>query len=136
MKSNAVVPARDDVALEQELRDVERVDDVLRADEQRELDRPTGRDVHPAALLGQRLELGVDDLVGLVEVFEGPLELAGDGADLRLRSGELTSTELSVCHETTNMKMTMIVGTTVQTNSATLLPCVWGGSASSVGLRR
>ena len=30
----------------------------------------------------------------------------------------------------------MIVGTTVQTISAIALPCVWGGSSSSPGLRR
>ena len=30
----------------------------------------------------------------------------------------------------------MIVGTIVQTNSAMLLPWVWGGSVSSPGLRR
>ena len=47
-----VGPPRDDVALEQELRDVEGVDDVV-ADE-RQLDRPTGRDHHPAALADQR----------------------------------------------------------------------------------
>ena len=51
-------------------------------------------------------------------------------------SGELASTALSVCHDTMNMKMTMIVGTTVQTNSAMLLPWVWGGRLTSVGLRR
>src|SRR3954453_5453812 len=62
-------PPRHDVSLEQELWDVERVDDVLRAYEQLELDRPAGGNVHPAAVRGQRLELRVDSLVtGLVEV--------------------------------------------------------------------
>ena len=46
------------------------------------------------------------------------------------------STSLSVCHESTNMNATMIVGTTVQTISAIALPCVWGGSSTSWGRRR
>src|SRR3954451_11984617 len=56
-------PPWHDVSLEQELRDVERVDDVLRAHEELELDRPTGRNVHPAAVRSEWLELGVDSLV-------------------------------------------------------------------------
>ena len=71
-----------------------------------------------------------------VEVLELPLELAGDGPDLGLGVGEFVSTALSVCHDTMNMKMTISVGTTVQTNSAMLLPWVWGGRLSSPGLRR
>ena len=49
---------------------------------------------------------------------------------------ETVSTVLSVCHEMTNMNATMSVGTTVQTISAIALPWVWGGSVSSLGLRR
>ena len=47
-----VRPTRHDVALEQELRDVEGVDDVLAGEGQ--LDGPAGRDDHPAAALDQR----------------------------------------------------------------------------------
>ncbi len=53
-----------------------------------------------------------------------------------LASAALVSTVFRVCHETMNMRMTMSVGTTVQTISATLLPWVCGGRVSSPGLRR
>ena len=91
-----VDPTRDHVALEQELRDVERVDDVVAGEVQ--LDGPTGRD-DQAAIRAGRDELGeerirrrrdipvrvLDRRVGVRHVVELPLELSGDRPDLEVR---------------------------------------------------
>jgi hypothetical protein len=55
---------------------------------------------------------------------------------LRFGWDDVASTVFRVCHDTTNRKITMIVGTSVQVTSARLLPWVWGGSSSSPGFRR
>ena len=80
-----VDPARHDVTFEQELGDVEGVDDVRAL--QAQLDRSAGRK-HEAAILAGREELRVDRvLAALIEILEGPLELAGHGLDPGLRIG-------------------------------------------------
>ena len=80
-----VHPARHHVALEQELRHVEGVDDVLAG--QRQLDVAPGRDVHAATVAGRQVLGVLDGLAVVGEVVELPLELAGDRADLGLRAG-------------------------------------------------
>ncbi len=95
-----VDPARDHVALEQELRDVEGVDDVVAG--QVELDGAPGRDDETAVSAGRdelaeqrircRRDIPVrvlDRGVGVRHVVELPLELPGDRPDLEIRLGGL-----------------------------------------------
>ena len=138
VRSNSLMMARHDVALEQELRDVEGVDDV--GARQGEVDRLAGRQGQAAVGRERRRtprRPGRRSPWRRGEVVERPLELAGDGPDeeVGLRS-TWPRRVFSVCHEMTNRKRTMTVGTTVQMISARLLPWVWGGSSSSPGLRR
>ena len=99
--------------------------------------RPAGTTI-PPPWLDQRQELGVQD--GLCRPSSRYSNChwnwPATARILVCASAELRSTSLRVCHEMTNMKMTISVGTTVQTSSAMLLPWVWGGSVSSPGLRR
>ncbi len=75
--------AGDDVPLEEELRDVERVDDV--AAFEHDANVLFDREGHAAAL-ALRHELGVDDLLAaFVVIVELPLELGGEGPHLELR---------------------------------------------------
>ena len=96
--------------------------------------RPAGTYIPPPACRGRQALRVEDGPAVLREVVELPLELAGQGADPRRRGVLFVSTTLSVCHEITNMKMTMRVGTTVQTISAMLLPWVCGGKRDVVRL--
>jgi hypothetical protein len=122
--------ARHGVALEQELRDVEGVDDVRR-DRWTWTVRPAGTTIPPSSPIGRSC---VKRTRPLIEVVERPLELSGDGPDVRVRVRRRRLDVFRVCHETTNRNATMTVGTTVQTTSASMFPCVCGGSSVVAGL--
>ena len=78
-----VVLARDDVALEQEVRHVPGVDDV--AADELHVDVLANRHGHAAAVWpAHRARLGREVVAGGVEVLELPLELAGEGLDVEV----------------------------------------------------
>ena len=120
----AVGLAGNDVALEEELRDVEGVDDVGAVEG--DLDGATDRHRHPA--LARRGVVGRDELAGdLVAVARRGISNRQANwpaiAWIRMSGLSLTaSTLLRVFQEMTKRNRTMAVGTTVQITSTTLLP--------------